>query len=620
MPKFRLILLLSVAVLSSGYRWRCYAACDEQTSIQNDYVEQRDECREEAQNNLDAAMAKTANPNSEKARKAKLVVLFSDCMGKFGWDVPVPAEKADKEKVLAGEVPIYVSSAAKTAAPKDGLSPAPAPDNTAVIKEDREAVKTETNENKNIDNTGNPQKSATKTQTPDQARQGNIQKQDNSRSARSNTTTTNNIAQKPQNQPSIEKEADQPENMRVQPATTGQSNAHSLTQQQQQNAYNNRKSPIENNRNSYTESSNTSTTREVRKQDNIAGTNAVQKTYNNEENAPEKSQPEEMLRQPSTTRDYQPIQKPRPTPKRKPLPEQQKPAPVTTITPDTADQALNESIQKPPAPVAQNKIQYRNKAAAPANDNTQQAQPKIIPQQPATTPRAATPQTQQPDVIQPAQPTAKVAAKSPDNADQALVEAMKKRPSSVAAAKATTPANDSPNIAKSANTAPPPASTTYAQRPAPAPAQAPAATNSIVKENNTVKETVIYKNNPPPPTTARTASAQAHVPAGNNGQPAVAAIPATTVAPALNANASGETKIPSQPAVTKGKQVNPRAAQCEQARRNAATSPEAAQQAKQCDIECDKILKAAPKIINPAPCPVKDAAVNILDLQLGNKK
>jgi len=86
-PWLRISLLVAALLVSSGYRWRCYLACVDQTGTQNDYVEQRDYCREYAQ--LKAPMAmREEGADDDRSRKATLVSLFSQCMGKNGWTVP----------------------------------------------------------------------------------------------------------------------------------------------------------------------------------------------------------------------------------------------------------------------------------------------------------------------------------------------------------------------------------------------------------------------------------------------------------------------------------------------------------------------------------------------------
>src|SRR6476619_5636952 len=95
MPWLRIAFLVTALAVTSGYRFRCYWFCIDQTGIQNDYVEQRDRCREYAELKLDMAMR--GGPQDEKTRKSKLVSLFSECMGNNGWTVPdgKDAKKSD---------------------------------------------------------------------------------------------------------------------------------------------------------------------------------------------------------------------------------------------------------------------------------------------------------------------------------------------------------------------------------------------------------------------------------------------------------------------------------------------------------------------------------------------
>ena len=84
----RCVFLITAMLATSGYRFRCYMACVDQTGTQNDYVEQRDYCREYAQLKANMAIRDGAPEADDKSRKATLVSLFSTCMGKNGWTVP----------------------------------------------------------------------------------------------------------------------------------------------------------------------------------------------------------------------------------------------------------------------------------------------------------------------------------------------------------------------------------------------------------------------------------------------------------------------------------------------------------------------------------------------------
>jgi len=91
MPWLRVSFLIFVLAVSSGYRFRCYAFCTDQTSTQNDYIEQRDRCREYAELKVDMRMresaATAANPNEPKSKQVKLVSLFNECMSNNGWNI-----------------------------------------------------------------------------------------------------------------------------------------------------------------------------------------------------------------------------------------------------------------------------------------------------------------------------------------------------------------------------------------------------------------------------------------------------------------------------------------------------------------------------------------------------
>lgn len=130
MPWLRAVFLLAVLAITPGYRFRCYWACIDQTSVQNDYVEQRDRCREYAQLKLDMAMRNADGSATDATRKQQLVSLFSECMANNGWTVP--SGKDDKEKAAGGAVPAAVAGAAAGAAVTNpqalgGQAPAPPP-------------------------------------------------------------------------------------------------------------------------------------------------------------------------------------------------------------------------------------------------------------------------------------------------------------------------------------------------------------------------------------------------------------------------------------------------------------------------------------------------------------
>ncbi len=583
MRYFRLILLLSVAISASGYRWRCYVACDDQTAIQNDYVENRDACREESQANLDEAMIKSGVTDTPKARKLKLITLFSDCMGKFGWEVPVPG---DKESKIAAEVPIYEStvSKAKAAPPKDGLNPAAT--EPAVIEGETKQDQKTLERKIPPENVGKQEKQVKSTnETNNKTNNSVVQSQ---KPAAKEAKTVNS-----------KDERVQPKETRRQPATTRSASQQNIQQQPQQQQQDASPAPAQKTTN------------------NSNAANNSTRTLNQKANAsqaPEQDQPAEMRQQPAVTaRAAKP-----PSNTAQPDTQQQiqsetnrstattnnrsvvqsrqaaqaqnaqQTAPVTTITPDSADEALTQSIQKRPA---ETKIKYQNNKSARGTSNNNGTGPSVIPQQPSTSeyqPSAGKPESRVAAVIDPANNNSPVKAVTADSTDQALSESIHKKASK--------------RSYKNSKSASQPGVQTQAQ-------------TTNLPQGQTQAQTISQPQQQLPQQAANPKSATAVAPVNNINNTRynnTATNPAT--------NGSDASKIPSQPAVTKNQQINPRAAECELARRNAANSTLAAQQAKECELECAKIMKVTPKIINPAPCPVKDAAVNVLDVQLRNKK
>lgn len=87
MPWFRVTFLLFVMAVSSGYRFRCYMFCVDQTSTQNDYIEQRDRCRDYAELKVDMALRNIPGYTDGKTKKTQLVALFNECMANNGWNI-----------------------------------------------------------------------------------------------------------------------------------------------------------------------------------------------------------------------------------------------------------------------------------------------------------------------------------------------------------------------------------------------------------------------------------------------------------------------------------------------------------------------------------------------------
>ncbi len=104
-----LTLLIATELLVSGYRFRCYAFCTDQTSVQDEYTEQRDHCRQYAQ-----LKSEMASGNAEdKERKSQLISMFSDCMSRHGWTVP---DGKDKSKDAAAGAAVVAGAAGAAAA------------------------------------------------------------------------------------------------------------------------------------------------------------------------------------------------------------------------------------------------------------------------------------------------------------------------------------------------------------------------------------------------------------------------------------------------------------------------------------------------------------------------
>lgn len=115
----RIAFMITVLATTSGYRFRCYFACVDQTGIQNDYVEQRDRCREYAQLKVNMAMRESGGYPDEKSRKTHLVTLFSQCMSTNGWIVPDGRGEGPKggAAAAAAAATAPISSAATAAPP-----------------------------------------------------------------------------------------------------------------------------------------------------------------------------------------------------------------------------------------------------------------------------------------------------------------------------------------------------------------------------------------------------------------------------------------------------------------------------------------------------------------------
>lgn len=135
MPGFRVIFLAVALIVTSGYTFRCGWLCTDQTGIQDDYVEQRDRCRANAQLKVDTS----STALDDKASKAQLVSSFSECMAQNGWTVPdgkaAPASGVQAAPVAAS-TPFGQSTigSAHPPAPVPVAAPAPAEEKASLAR------------------------------------------------------------------------------------------------------------------------------------------------------------------------------------------------------------------------------------------------------------------------------------------------------------------------------------------------------------------------------------------------------------------------------------------------------------------------------------------------------
>jgi hypothetical protein len=660
MRTLNIILLLSVAIFCSGYRFRCYAFCNDQTAIQNDYVEQRDECRDYAQNNLNAEMAKSKTPDSGKARKEKLVTIFSECMSKYGWDVPSGNEKGDKGKLAdKGEVPIYVSSVSKQQ-PKETPTAVAVGVNDETTKETDKIEQRDLNERKvppeNIDKQpeGKGKESTSTKET-------NKEKDSNSSSIATQKTDTVTTSQDGESQP---------KSMRTQPATTIKKSKAEESKQK----------TIEKTKSTNTTKTESNTQETVKKEQAPPAIIQQQQPTNvvreNRDMTNANGKVEHMRTQPATTK------KPEKTKK-------------TKSDSDSPDQALSEAIHgKSTAKTEPNQTQGSQKnisaikpeAGSHKTDmKSETVQQQNILRQNALKEKARAnyknngekteykEQSRQPIAIQQQQPDSAVRSKQSDSlpnqteqlenikqqpvvtkkstadtapantkntnaAEQALSESIKKKSASEVEYRNTSKANSS--IEKNANKTQPqstipqqpreekqkelyerktPSENIQIQKQA-IQQQNVNEDSSIIKQTSSDVKTITKETQKETHTTEQTKSVAVEKQSAGSSTPPPSAnqpINATTNPPISGNDGSA---IASQPKVTKGKTSKQRAKECEMARSSASTSNSAAKLAKACAIECTKLLKEQPEIINHAPCPAKDTAVDLLDIQLGNKK
>ena len=133
----------TVSDITGGkYRFRCWFACIDQTSTQNDYVEMRDHCRELAQLKVDMAAKEAGLTGGDTSRKTMLVSLFSQCMATNGWTVP-DGKDPTKSAVVATNGPAGPTVVSQTAA---AAIAAPSAAAAAATRRESQAVMTRTSE------------------------------------------------------------------------------------------------------------------------------------------------------------------------------------------------------------------------------------------------------------------------------------------------------------------------------------------------------------------------------------------------------------------------------------------------------------------------------------------
>lgn len=135
-PRSTIFLLLVAMQLVSAYKFRCWLFCTEQTGVQSDYTEDRDNCRSYAQLQIET---NTSNPEllDEKNRSAKLVGFFASCMADKGWTIPggkaapsAPAPAPEAAKATTETPPTPAAAPAPTPA-------APAPNHASTQQREK---------------------------------------------------------------------------------------------------------------------------------------------------------------------------------------------------------------------------------------------------------------------------------------------------------------------------------------------------------------------------------------------------------------------------------------------------------------------------------------------------
>lgn len=90
------------------------AGCIDQTSIQGRYAREHEECRSYAESHIERYLPKDHEVSADD-RNAQLVTLFSDCMGKKGWQVAKPKRADEGTATTDNSIPPEPSPAARQA-------------------------------------------------------------------------------------------------------------------------------------------------------------------------------------------------------------------------------------------------------------------------------------------------------------------------------------------------------------------------------------------------------------------------------------------------------------------------------------------------------------------------
>lgn len=683
MAKFRFILLLSVALMCSGYRWRCYAFCDEQTAIQNDYTEQRDECRGVAEDNVDAVMAKTSNPNSVKLRKTKLISLFSDCMAKYGWDVPKVNEKGKMAE--NDEIPIYESTVSKLAAKngQDNVNNPNEADSKKVTEQDLPVRKTpvgniqkqkdtnsnnsaanrtvnsknqndkaqasQTRDNKvkteNIPNqpaTSKSKRSISNNQSPaskETTQQASSQSQkepavtNSTRKSVTNNTrnyTTNNVTRKPNEQQTTQPAAAQPQPVRNQPDYMRSANGRNSASQ----------TPPES-LPTYGRTAEPANGEHAKTPDDTNYTGETTNINNRSTNNSRSLQSRESVNGTGSSSDR---------PSRQDA--------VTYNSNGSPTPAANDDFSGNNAnpPYATRTLNSANNTQAPENGRDSQMDGVLNGSRPSsdqdtaisspgsisetahneTKEKSATPtyskkssSTNNQQVISPdSSPRPAYLSKQPDNNTKQvnLPEDENFKGLNPSSARSGQNINESAENTVNYNSAETGTNINNPQTPYPAATTYDSEARQL-SNNTPTGSQQMASSNPREPvnqiTTERESVRETTNSQAINNTENPAAMTTATAPPPATAGVilpgQNESAIPSQPRVTKNNSAKQRASECQHARRSAGVSNAAAKKAKECDRECARLRKTLPNNINPAACPVKNSPVNMLDLQLGNR-